>query len=617
MNIDSFLNQHENKDLLRFLTSGSVDDGKSTLIGRLLYDSKLIYEDQLSKLKEESKKSSNKDEEEIDYSLLLDGLKAEREQGITIDVAYRYFSTPNRKFIIADTPGHEQYTRNMATGASTADLAIILIDARKGVITQTRRHAFINSLLGIKHVIVAVNKMDLVAYSEQRFLDIMKEFNEFSQQLDLQHKYFIPLSALKGDNVVDRSTRTDWYKGPTLLELLETVNVAGSRNLRDFRFPVQWVNRPNLDFRGFSGTVVSGVVKQGDTVVALPSCKESRVQRIVTADGDLAEAFAPQAVTLVLEDEIDISSGDMIVHASNLPQVANSFEGYVVWMDEKELKKSDTFLIRHAGKTTKARLDSLKYQVDVNTLQKGRTTGLRLNEIGNVNISTTQPLFFDAYSKNRETGGFVLIDPVTNNTVAAGMIVDALFDDNYASGADGSEASRMDEHVEKREFLWDSGLVTPADRAKRNHHPGKTVLLTGAVGTGKRDIAKKLEKRLFDSNLQVYYLGGGNVRSGLDCDIPKGFKSKDEHVRRLGELARIVTDSGQIFITIYDGADDYDIEKLKRLCSPNELFVIAVGESLLKDVEANVHLAGLAADSAVAEIVKMLSVNNIIPEYCI
>ncbi len=616
MNIDNFLNQHENKDLLRFLTSGSVDDGKSTLIGRLLYDSKLIYEDQLSKLKQESKKSSNKGEEEIDYSLLLDGLKAEREQGITIDVAYRYFSTPNRKFIIADTPGHEQYTRNMATGASTADLAIILIDARKGVTTQTRRHSFINSLLGIKHVIVAVNKMDLVDYNEQVFLDIMKDFNDFSQQLDLPNKYFIPLSALKGDNVVDRSNKTDWYKGSPLLKMLETVNVSGTRNLRDFRFPVQWVNRPNLDFRGFSGTIVSGAVKQGDAVIALPSRKTSRVQRIVTADGDLEEAFAPQAVTLVLEDEIDISSGEMIAHASNVPIVANSFEGYVIWMDEKELKKSDTFLIRHAGKTTKARIDALKYQVDVNTLQKERTGGLRLNEIGNVNISTTQPLFFDPYSKNRETGSFVLIDPITNNTAAAGMIVDALFDD-YAASGNESEESRIEDHIEKREFLWDSGLVTQVDRAKRNHHRGKTVLLTGAVGTGKRDIAKKLEKRLFDSNLQAYYLGVGNVRSGLDCDIPLGFATRDEHVRRLGELSRIITDSGQIFITIYDGAGDYDVEKLKRLSYPNELFVVTVGESLFKDFEADLHLYDQSVENAVEKIMVILSENNIIPEYCI
>ncbi|MDD2599271.1 MAG: sulfate adenylyltransferase subunit CysN [Kiritimatiellae bacterium] len=616
MDIDNFLNQHENKGLLRFLTSGSVDDGKSTLIGRLLYDSKMIYEDQLAKLKEESKKSGNKDVKQIDYSLLLDGLKAEREQGITIDVAYRYFSTPNRKFIIADTPGHEQYTRNMATGASTADLAIILIDARKGVITQTRRHAFIISLLGIKHVIVAVNKMDLVDYNEQNFLDIMQEFNQFTEQLDLQHKYFIPVSALKGDNVVDRSDQTGWYQGLTLLETLESVNVTNARNFRDFRFPVQWVNRPNLDFRGFSGTIVSGVVKQGDAMMALPSRRTSRVARIVTADGDLAEAFAPQAVTLVLEDEIDISSGEMLVHASNVPAVANSFEAYVVWMDEKELKPADTFLIRHAGRTTRARIDTLKYQVDVNTLQKGKTGALRLNEIGNVNISTTRPLFFDPYSKNRETGSFVLIDPVTNKTAAAGMIVEALFDD-HATGFAESEERRLESQVEKREFLWDTGMVTPLDRARRNHHRGKTVLLTGAAGTRKREVAKKLEKRLFDSNLQAYYLGAGNVQSGLDYDIPQDFATRDEHVRRLGELARIITDSGQIFITIDDGVGDYDIEKLKRLCYPNELFVVTVGESFFKDFEADVHLQEQSLENAVEEIMQILSENSIIPEYCI
>ncbi len=615
MNIEKFLNGHENKDLLRFLTSGSVDDGKSTLIGRLLYDSKLIYEDQLSKLKEESKKSSNKDEAEIDYSLLLDGLKAEREQGITIDVAYRYFSTPKRKFIIADTPGHEQYTRNMATGASTADLAIVLIDARKGVITQTRRHAFINSLLGIRHVIVAVNKMDLVDYSEQIFLDICRQFEEFSAQLDLPFKYYIPLSALKGDNVVEKSGRTAWYRGDTLLETLESVNVTGTRNLRDFRFPVQWVNRPNLDFRGFSGTVVSGVVKPGDAVTALPSNRQSRIQRIVTADGDLAEAFAPQAVTLVLEDEIDISSGEMIVHSSNIPRVSNSFEGYIVWMAEKPLKRSDTFLVRHAGRTTKARIDALKYSVNVNTLQKEKSDALKLNEIGSVVVTTTKPLFFDPYSRNRETGSFVLIDSVTNTTVAAGMIVDAHYDDGIEE-PDGKERT-LDEHVEKREFLWDTGFVTQEDRARRNHHRGKTVLLTGAPGAGMRDIAKQLEKRLYDSNLHAYYLGTRNVMSGLDCDIPKGFSSRDEHVRRLGELARIIADSGQIFITIFEGADDYDMEKLKRLSSPTEFFVITAGESLFRDFEADLRLENCRVDDAVEQIVKILSLNRIIPEYCI
>jgi len=612
MNIENYLDEHENKDLLRFLTSGSVDDGKSTLIGRLLYDSKLIFDDQLSKLKQDSEKSGNKGDEEIDYSLLLDGLKAEREQGITIDVAYRYFSTPKRKFIIADTPGHEQYTRNMATGASTCDLAIILIDARKGVITQTKRHAFINSLLGIKHVVIAVNKMDLVDYSEEAFNNIRREFDAFTEQLNIANKYFIPLSALKGDNVVDPSERMDWYKGKTLLKQLETVNITEDRNFNDFRFPVQYVNRPNLDFRGFSGSVVSGVVKPGDTIKALPSMKESKIKNIVTADGNLDEAFAPMAVTLELEDEIDISSGEMIVHANNLPRVSNTFESMVVWMDEKELKQGKTYLIRQAGKTTKARIDNLKYNVDVNTLQKSETEELRLNEIGRVVISTTQPLFFDPYTQNRETGSYILIDPITNTTVAAGMIVDAVSDE----AIDGEES--IEQHVEKREFKWETGSITAKDRAARNHHKGKTVIITGSKGSGKRDIAKALEKQLFDLSLRTYYLGGSNIQGGLDSDIGDNFVNRDEHIRRLGELSRIMTDAGLIFISTFDSADDYDLDKLKKLNYPYDLLVVNVGGSLFKDYEADLNIKALSdIDGAVADILKLLSVNHIIPEYCI
>ena len=608
MDIVKYLDEHENKDLLRFLTSGSVDDGKSTLIGRLLYDSKMIFDDQLSKLKEDSQKSGNKGDEEIDYSLLLDGLKAEREQGITIDVAYRYFSTPNRKFIIADTPGHEQYTRNMATGASTADLAIILIDARKGVITQTKRHAFINSLLGIKHVVVAVNKMDLVDFSEEKFNEIRHDFEEFTSQLDLSNKYYIPLSALKGDNVVDRSDKTPWYNGETLLGLLETVNVSNDRNFKDFRFPVQYVNRPNLDFRGFSGTVVSGVVKKGDLIKALPSMKESKVKNIVTADGNLDEAFAPMAITLELEDEIDISSGEMIVPANNLPKISNHFESMVVWMHESELKEGKTYLIRHSGKTTKARVDELKYNIDVNTLQKNKSDALRLNEIGRVVLSTTQPLFFDPYTDNRETGSYILIDPISNTTVAAGMIIDV------ADEADDS----LEDHIEKREFQWETGLISAADRAERNNHKGKTVLVTGSKGTGKRDIAKALEKKLFDMSLRTYYLGGSNIKGGLDSDIGSNFVNRDEHIRRLGELSRIMTDAGLVFITTFDSADDYDLDKLKKLNSPYELIVVNIGDSLFKDYEVDLSLKALAdKDEAVDEIIKLLSVNQIIPDYCI
>ncbi len=612
MDIVNYLDQHENKDLLRFLTSGSVDDGKSTLIGRLLYDSKLIFEDQLSKLRKDSEKSGNKGDEEIDYSLLLDGLKAEREQGITIDVAYRYFSTPARKFIIADTPGHEQYTRNMATGASTCDLAIILIDARKGVITQTKRHAFINSLLGIKHVVVAVNKMDLVDFDQEVFENIRKEFEDFSATLNLKNKYYIPLSALKGDNVVDRSDKTDWYKGETLLGLLETVNIANDKNLSDFRFPVQYVNRPNLDFRGFSGSIVSGVVKVGDSIKSLPSMKESKIKNIVTYDGNLEEAFAPMAVTLELEDEIDISSGEMIVHANNIPKVSNNFESSIVWMHEQELRQGKTYLIRHAGKTTKARIDSIKYSIDVNTLEKHETEELRLNEIGKVVVSTTQPLFFDSYNDNKETGSYVLIDPISNTTVAAGMIIDTV------SAEELNAECTLEQHIDRREFQWETGFISAKDRAARNHHKGKAVIVTGVKGAGKREIAKKLEKKLFDLSLRTYYLGAANIKGGLDSDIGDNFIDRDEHVRRLGELTRIMTDAGLIFITTFDSADDYDLNQLKQLNSPNELIVINVGETLYKDNEADLSLAALAdADQAVADILKLLSVQQIIPEYCI
>jgi len=426
MNIDAFLNQHEKKDLLRFLTCGSVDDGKSTLIGRLLYDSKLIFDDQLSALRADSEKNGTTGHGEIDYALLLDGLKAEREQGITIDVAYRYFATPKRKFIIADTPGHEQYTRNMATGASTAALAIILIDARYGVVTQTKRHAFIISLLGIRHLVVAVNKMDLAGYDEAVFSRIKEEFSAFTERLQIPDVVFIPLSALKGDNVVDKSPHMPWYTGDPLLTVLENVDIANDNNFADFRFPVQYVSRPNLDFRGFAGSIASGVVKVGDRIRVLPSQKETTVKAIVTADGNLDRAFPPQAVTLELDEEIDISSGDMIVHPHNPPKSSRQVEAVVVWMAEEPLQEGLTCLLRHAGRNVKARVDTVLYSMDVNTLEKRSSPGLGLNEIGRVSIATTKPLHFDPYSRNHITGSFILIHPITNTTVAAGMIADGV-----------------------------------------------------------------------------------------------------------------------------------------------------------------------------------------------
>lgn len=436
LSIEEFLRRDEEKDLLRFLTAGSVDDGKSTLIGRLLFDSKKIYEDQLDALERDSKRMGNAGDH-IDYALLLDGLKAEREQGITIDVAYRYFSTNKRKFIIADTPGHEQYTRNMITGGSTANLAVILVDARTGVITQTRRHSYLVSLLGIKHVVLAVNKMDLVGFSKEVFDRIVADYHDFIDPLGIPDVQCIPLSALDGDNVVEHSDRTPWYEGPSLLEFLETVHIANDHNLTDFRYPVQYVLRPNLDFRGFCAKVASGVVRKGDPVMALPSGKTSRVKSIVTYDGELDYAFPPQCVTLTLEDEIDVSRGEMLVHPDNLPLVGRNFEAMLVWMDEERMDTDKSFFLKQTTNTSRCRVDSIKYKVDVNTmeqlsLENGRLTAdtlpMELNQIARVVLTTSKELFFDPYVKNKATGSFILIDPITNNTSAVGMIIDRVED---------------------------------------------------------------------------------------------------------------------------------------------------------------------------------------------
>lgn len=426
INIKEFLDADERKSLLRLLTAGSVDDGKSTLIGRLLFDSKKLYEDQLQALERDSKRVGNAGAGQIDYALLLDGLKAEREEGITIDVAYRYFSTNQRKFIIADTPGHEQYTRNMITGGSTANLAIILVDARTGVITQTRRHTFLVSLLGIKHIVLAVNKMDLVNFSEETFNEIRSEYLELTKHLGIEDVTCFPLSALEGDNVVERSERTPWYEGQSLLEFLETVPIDQDRNMSDFRYPVQYVLRPNLDFRGFCGKVASGVIHKGDEIVALPSMKRSHVKSIVTYEGELEEAFCPQSVTLTLEDEIDISRGEMLVKPDNLPHVGRNFETMLVWMDEEPMDRKKQFFLKHNTNTTRATLTQIMYKVDVNTMQHLEGTDFKLNEIGKVHITTAKTLFFDSYSKNKATGAFILIDPITNNTCAVGMICNAL-----------------------------------------------------------------------------------------------------------------------------------------------------------------------------------------------
>lgn len=440
LDIKAYLDKDEEKDLLRLLTAGSVDDGKSTLIGRLLFDSKKLYEDQLDALERDSKRLGNAGEH-IDYALLLDGLKAEREQGITIDVAYRYFSTNNRKFIIADTPGHEQYTRNMITGGSTANLAIILVDARTGVITQTKRHTYLASLLGIKHVVLAVNKMDLVDFDESVFTSIVEAYKQFVAPLHIEDITYIPLSALDGDNVVEKSDRTPWYGGVSLLEHLETVTIDRDRNMTDFRFPVQYVLRPNLDFRGFAGKVAGGVVRKGDEVMVLPSGKTSKVKQIVTYDGELDYAFSPQSVTLTLEDEIDISRGDILIHPANAPMQSRGINSMLVWMDEEKMDLSKQFFLKHGTNLTRASILDVNYKMNINTIEeqsiangllKEEEKTFELNQIGNVNIATARELLFDAYAKNRQTGAFILIDPITHNTCAVGMILDQLNDKGEA-----------------------------------------------------------------------------------------------------------------------------------------------------------------------------------------
>jgi len=504
----------------------------------------------------------------------------------------------------------------MATGASTANLAIILIDARYGVVTQTKRHAFIISLMGIKHVIVGVNKMDLVDYSQEVFRNIQQDFKDFIVDVDIPDIQYIPLSALKGDNVVDKLDNMNWYEGDTLIETLETVNISHDRNFNDFRFPVQYVNRPNLDFRGFAGTVASGVVKVGDTIKALPSLKTSKVKEIVTADGNLEEAFTPQAVTIVLEDEIDISSGEMIVHANNVPKIASHFEAVTVWMNDAPLQAKNDYILRHAGQSSQARIDALKYKIDVNTLHKNRTEELNLNEIGRIVVSSNKPLFYDSYSKNRETGSFVLIDPISNNTVGAGMILEGMSPDNLSKTDD--DKTVLEEHIEKREFQWETGFVTPKDRTIKNRHKGKLVLVTGVKGVGKHDVAKRLEEQLFRLNMNSYYLGAANITGGLDADIGDAFWDRDEHIRRIGELSRIMTDAGLILITPINNADDYDLEKLKMLNYPSELLVINIGESIFQKYQVDINLdSNPDVENSLTSILKLLSEKQIIPEYCI
>lgn len=569
MKIHEFLDQDQKKDLLRLLTAGSVDDGKSTLIGRLLFDSKKLYEDQLDALKRDSKREGHAGEE-IDYALLLDGLKAEREQGITIDVAYRYFSTAKRKFIIADTPGHEQYTRNMVTGASTANLAIILIDARQGVITQTRRHTFLVSLLGIKHIALAVNKMDLVDYSEEVYNSICKDYSDFVTPLAIPDVRFFPLSALKGDNVVDLSDKMPWYHGKSILEHLETIHITSDRNFTDLRYPVQYVIRPSLDYRGFAAKIASGIIKKGDEIMVLPSRKRSVIKEIVTYDGNCDYAFPPQSVTVTLQDEIDVSRGDMLVHPNNLPKIERHFEAMLVWMDIDPMKQGTQFIIKQTSQTTKARIDKIRYLVDVNTLEENDASTFELNEIGRVVITTVKPLFFDAYKKNRQTGSFIFIDPVTHNTCAVGMIIDKLSSDQLPSQIIDIDHDKITSGV---------GLITKSEYEKSYQQTGATIWITGLHGSGKNELAYTLQQNLFDMGAKVMLLDGKSVRSGLSRELDYSPTDRAEHMRRVAHMCKLMNDQGILVICSF--------------LSPNESIREQVSEIIGKN---NFHLIYLDAD---------------------
>ena len=525
-----WLSQQTDKGMLRFMTCGSVDDGKSTLIGRLLYDSQLILDDQLSSLRKESR-NRTVGEEGIDFSLLVDGLAAEREQGITIDVAYRFFSTDKRKFIVADTPGHEQYTRNMATGASNADLALVLVDARKGLLTQTRRHSFILSLIGVKHVVLVVNKVDLVDYSQSTFDDIAAAYAEFAGPLGFRTLAAIPVSALRGDNMLRPSPHTPWYHGPQLVPYLESIDVSEDRSARPMRFPVQWVNRPDLDFRGFSGTLSAGIVRVGDDVVVAASRKPARINRIVTMDGDQPLAIAGEAVTLVLDREVDISRGDVLAHPGQTPEYSNQFQARLVWMHDDPAYPGRSYLLKIGAQTVPASITDLKFRTNVNTLEKSPARSLELNEVGTATIATDKPIAFDPYATNGQTGAFILIDRLTNATVGAGVIEFGL---------------RRAQNLTYQSF--DVNRQVRADLKGQEPH---IVWFTGLSGSGKSSIANLIEKRLTVEGRHAYILDGDNVRHGLNKDL--GFTEADrvENIRRVGEVARLMADAGLIVLVSF------------------------------------------------------------------
>ncbi|MXO96224.1 sulfate adenylyltransferase subunit CysN [Erythrobacter aquimaris] len=558
--IEAYLDKHQHKTMLRFITCGSVDDGKSTLIGRLLYDSKMIFEDQLAALESDSKRVGTQGQD-IDFALLVDGLAAEREQGITIDVAYRFFATESRKFIVADCPGHEQYTRNMVTGASTADLACILIDARKGVLVQTKRHSFLCHQLGIKNLVLAVNKMDLIDYDQEKYDAIIADYEEFAKSIGIESFTAIPISGLAGDNITTRSDKTPWYDGPTLMDHLEAVEVRSDANLdKPFRMPVQWVNRPNLDFRGFSGLISTGSVKPGDQVRSLPSGKTSTVKSVVTMDGELEQGVAGQSVTITLEDEIDCSRGDVLAAADNPPEVADQFESTIVWMDEDPLVVGRAYWMKLGTQMVSVTVAEPKYEINVNTMQHLAAKTLKLNAIGVSEITTDKQIVFEAYSDNRALGGFILIDKITNRTVGAGMLHFSL---------------RRAQNVH-----WQATDITRDDHAAMKNQRPRVLWFTGLSGSGKSTIANEVEKKLALMNRHTFLLDGDNVRHGLNKDL--GFTESDriENIRRIGEVAKLMTDAGLIVLTAFISPFRADRQLVRDMMGEGEFIEIHVDTPL-------------------------------------
>tara|TARA_R110002096_G_scaffold432240_1_gene648620 strand:+ start:30804 stop:32687 length:1884 start_codon:yes stop_codon:yes gene_type:complete len=557
--ISAYLKAQEEKSFLRFITCGSVDDGKSTLIGRLLYDSKMIFEDQLVALTNDSKKVGTQGQD-IDFALLVDGLAAEREQGITIDVAYRFFSTDKRKFIVADTPGHEQYTRNMATGASTADLAILMIDARKGILTQTKRHSFIVSLLGIKNVVLAINKMDLVDYDQASFDRIEGNYRAFASGFGFDEIVSIPMSALAGDNILELSDNTPWFNGSTLMEYLETVDVSSDAIEKPFRLPVQWVNRPNLDFRGFSGTIASGSINIGDEIIALPSGKTSTVKSILAPKGEKQTAALGEAVTVCLDDEIDVSRGDVIAKVKDRPETTDQFQAHIIWMHEDHMLPGRPYLIKTTNKTTEGVITELRHKVNVNSLEHESAKTLELNEVGLVNINLAHKIAFDSYTDNKAMGSFIVIDKFTNTTVACGMI-------NFGL----RRASNVH---------WQAVDVHKESRARQKHQQPKVLWFTGLSGSGKSTIANLVEKKLHAMGKHTYLLDGDNVRHGLNKDL--GFTDADrvENIRRVGEVASLMLDAGLIVLTAFISPFRAERQMVREMMSVGDFIEVFVDTPL-------------------------------------